>query len=189
MLDTLLHLTLALALATLLAASAAHKLVAREQWPAIVRQYRLLPEGLATPAAVLLPLAEALAAAALLWPQAQAAGAVTAATLLLVYAAALAINLGRGRSAIDCGCFGPQRRQGIAAWMVGRNLVLAAMALLLLLPTDGRTLGAAEPGLALGFVLTLAFLYPVLQVVLQPLPPTFDDNLRASRARLGRQAP
>jgi hypothetical protein len=189
MLDTLPHLTLALALATLLAASAAHKLAARGQWPVIVRRYQLLPEALVTPAAVLLPLAEALAAAALLWPQAQAAGAVTAATLLLAYAAALAINLGRGRSTIDCGCFGPQRRQGIAAWMVDRNLVLAAMALLLLLPTDGRTLGAAEPGLALGFVLTLAFLYPVLQVVLQPLPPTFDDNLRASRARVGRQAP
>jgi hypothetical protein len=185
MLDTLPHLTLALALATLLATSAAHKLVARQQWPAIVRQYRLLPEALATPAALLLLLTEALAAAALLWPRARAAGAVTAATLLLLYAAALAINLGRGRSAIDCGCFGPQRRQGIAAWMVGRNLVLAAMALALLLPTDGRSLGAVEPGLALGFVLTLAFLYPVLQVALQPLPPTFDDNLRASRARLG----
>src|SRR5580700_8763813 len=115
MLDTLPHLTLALALATLLAASAAHKLAARGQWPVIVRRYQLLPEALVTPAAVLLPLADA---------------------------AALAINLGRGRSTIDCGCFGPQRRQGIAAWMVDRNLVLAAMALLLLLPTDGRTLGA-----------------------------------------------
>jgi hypothetical protein len=185
MLDTLPHLTLALALATLFAASAAHKLRAREQWPAIVRQYRLLPDVLAAPTAVLLPLAEALTGACLLWPRARAAGAATAATLLLAYAAALAINLGRGRAAIDCGCFGPQRRQGIAPWMVGRNLVLAAMALALLLPTDGRALGAAEPGLALGFVATLAFLYPVLQVVLQPPAPTFDDNLRASRARLG----
>jgi hypothetical protein len=187
MLDTLPQLTLALALATLFAASAAHKLVAREHWSAIVRQYRLLPGILAAPVALLLPLAEALAAAALLWPRARAAGALGAATLLLVYAAALAINLARGRTAIDCGCFGRQRRQGIAPWMVGRNLVLAAMALALLLPTDGRALGAAEPGLALGFVATLAFLYPVLQLVLQPPPPTFDDNLRASRARLGLQ--
>jgi len=59
------------------------------------------------------------------------------------------------------------------------------VALALLLPTDGRALSAAEPGLALGFVVTLALLYPVLQIVLQPPPPTFDDNLRASRARLG----
>jgi hypothetical protein len=69
--------------------------------------------------------------------------------------------------------------------MVGRNLLLAALALALLLPTDGRVLSAGEPGLAIGFVVTLAFLYPVLQILLQPPPRTFDDNLRASRARLG----
>jgi hypothetical protein len=185
MLDTLPHLTLTLALATLFAASAAHKLLARGQWPAIVRQYRLLPDVLAAPVAALVPLAEALAAAGLLWPRAITAGALTAVALLLAYAAALAINLHRGRASIDCGCFGSHRRQGIAPWMVGRNLVLAAVALALLMPTDARTLSAAEPGLALAFVVTLAFLYPVLEIVLQPLPPTFDDNLRASRARLG----
>ena len=184
-LDTLPQLTLALALATLFAAAAAHKLRGREQWPAIVRQYRLLPDVLAGPVAALVPLTEALAAAGLLWPRTRAAGALTAAALLLAYAAALAINLRRGRTSIDCGCFGSRRRQGIAPWMVGRNLVLAASALALLLPTDGRALSAAEPGLALGFVVTLALLYPVLQIVLQPPPPTFDDNLRASRARLG----
>jgi hypothetical protein len=63
--------------------------------------------------------------------------------------------------------------------------VLAAVALALLLPTDARALTAAEPGLALAFVVTLAFLYPVLETVLQPPLPSFDDNLRASRARLG----
>jgi hypothetical protein len=185
MLDTLPQLTLALALATLFAASAAHKLLARGQWPAIVRQYRLLPEVLATPVATLVPLAEALAAAGLLWPSTRSAGALSAVALLLTYAAALAINLHRGRASIDCGCFGTQRRQGIAPWMIIRNLLLAVLALALLLPTDGRALSAAEAGLALTFVVTLAFLYPVMERVLQPPPPTFDDNLRASRARLG----
>jgi hypothetical protein len=185
MLDTLPHLTLALALATLFAAAAAHKLRAREQWPAVLRQYRLLPEVLVAPVAVLLPPTEALAAAALLWPRTSTAGALTGAALLLAYTCALAINLRRGRASIDCGCLGARRRQGIAPWMVGRNLALAAVALALLLPTNGRALGAAEPGLALVFVVTLAFLYPVLEIVLQPPPPGFDDNLRASRARLG----
>jgi hypothetical protein len=183
--DTLPHLTLALALATLFAASAAHKLREREQWPAIVRQYRLLPDVLAGPVAALVAPTEALAAACLLWPYTRATGALIAAALLLAYTCALAINLRRGRTSIDCGCFGSQRRQGIAPWMVGRNLVLAAVALALLLPTDARALTAAEPGLALAFVVTLAFLYPVLEIVLQPPPPSFDDNLRASRARLG----
>jgi len=185
MLDTLAQLTLALALAALFGAAALHKLGAREQWPAIVRQYRLLPDVLAVPVALLLPITEALAAAALLWPRTRAAGALTVAALLLAYAGALAINLRRGRRSIDCGCFGSQRRQGIAPWMVGRNLVLAALALALLLPTNGRALSAAEFSLVVAFVVTLGFLYPVLQIVLQPAPPRFDDNLRASRARLG----
>ena len=46
-------------------------------------------------------------------------------------------------------------------------------------------MSAAELSLALAFVVTLGFLYPVLEVVLQPLAPSFDDNLRAGRARLG----
>ena len=185
MLDTLPHLTLALALATLLAAAAAHKLRAREQWPAVLRQYRLLPEVLVAPVAALLPLTEALAAAALLWPGTSSAGALLAAALLLAYTCALAVNLRRGRRSIDCGCFASSPRQGIAPWMVGRNLVLVALALALLLPTDGRALSAAELSLAMAFVVTLGFLYPVLQIVLQPPPPSFDDNLRADRARLG----
>jgi hypothetical protein len=185
MLDTLPHLTLALALAALFAAAAVHKLRAREHWPAVLRQYRLLPGVLVAPVAALLPLTEALAAAALLWPRTSTAGAMIIAALLLAYAYALAINLRRGRTSIDCGCLGAQRRLGIAPWMVGRNLLLAALALALLLPTNGRVLGAAEPALALVFVVTLAFLYPVLQIVLQAEPPSFDDNLRASRARLG----
>jgi hypothetical protein len=185
MLDALPQLTLALALAALFGAAALHKLLAREQWPAVVRQYRLLPEPLAGPVALVLPFTEALAALALLWPRTRAAGALAVAALLLVYAAALAINLRRGRRSIDCGCFGAQRRQGIASWMVARNLVLAALALVLLLPMDGRAPSATELSLALVFVVTLGFLYPVLQVVLQPSPPSFDDNLRASRARAG----
>jgi hypothetical protein len=184
MLDTLPQLTLALALAALFAAAAAHKLRWQAQWTASVRQYRLLPGALAVPVAALLPLTEALAAAALLWPRTRSTGALGAAALLLIYAAALAINLRRGRASIDCGCFGSRSRRGIAPWMVVRNLALAAAALALLLPTNGRALHAVEPGLALAFVVTLAFLYPVLEVVLQPPPPSFDDNLRASRARL-----
>jgi hypothetical protein len=188
MLDTLPQLTLALALATLFGAAVLHKLRARDQWPAIVRQYRLLPELLAGPVALLLPLVEALAAAALLWPRTRAAGALSVAAVLLAYACALVINLRRGRRSIDCGCFASSSRQGIAPWMIGRNLVLAALALALLLPTNGRALSAAEFSLALAFVMTLGFLYPVLEMVLQPPPPSFDDNLRASRARLGMSA-
>src|SRR5579863_7977059 len=146
MLDTLPQLTLALALAALFGAAALHKLR--------VREHRLLPELLAGPGALVLPFTEALAAAALLWPRTRAAGALAVAALLLIYALALGINLRRGRRSIDCGCFGERRRQGIAPWMVGRNLVLAALALVLLPPTHARAPSATELSLALVFVVT-----------------------------------
>ena len=183
MLDTLPHETLALALAALFAAACAHKVLSREQWPSIVRQYQLLPEALAGVATLLVPLAEALTAGLLLWPRMRVAGAMLAAALLVLYALAIAINLRRGRASIDCGCFG-SGRSGIAPWMLVRNLVFAALSLALLLPTDARALGLLERATLLVFVATLALLYPVLEIVLQPPPPTFDDNLRASRARL-----
>jgi len=166
MLDTLLQLTLALSLAALFGAAALHKLRLREQWPELLRQYRVLPEGTAGIAAVLLPLAEGLTAALLLWPRGRTAGALVAAALLLAYAGALALNLRRGRSHIDCGCFGSHTRAGIAPWMVGRNCVLALLALALLLPT-GRVLAPVEYGFALLFAATLALLYPALDVVMQ----------------------
>ena len=54
-----------------------------------------------------------------------------AAFLLTLYGLAIAINLGRGREAIDCGCHGFSGRQRIAGWMVVRNLLLATLAALL----------------------------------------------------------
>jgi len=180
--DPLLELTVAWALALLFAASTAHKLAALAEWPGVVRNYRLLPETLVTTAAGTLLIAGALTAAALLWPATRRIGACAAAAQLLVFAAAIAINLRRGRTRIDCGCFGSRLRQGLSAWMVGRNLVLALLALGLLLPKRPRELGALDIAAALGVVATLSFLYPVLGVVLRPPPPTFADNFAAGSA-------
>ena len=54
-----------------------------------------------------------------------------AALLLLGYAVGMAVNLGRGRTSIDCGCHGFSGRQQIAGWMVVRNLGLATLAVVL----------------------------------------------------------
>ena len=45
LMDPLLDLTIAGALAVLFAASTAHKLVALGEWPGVVRNYRVLPRG------------------------------------------------------------------------------------------------------------------------------------------------
>jgi hypothetical protein len=179
-----LELTIALSLAALFAAATLHQLRALAEWPAIVRNYRLVPDTAAGIVAGALLATEAVTAAVLTWAPTRRLGAASAAALLVLFGAALWINLRRGRTSIDCGCFGSRLRQRISTWMVARNLALALLALSLLLP---RTRGALSPlGLvaSLTCVITLAFLYPVLAVVLRPLPPTLDDNhLAAARGR------
>ena len=180
MLDPLLQQTLALALAALFGAAVIHKLGAMREWPGIVRSYALLPNVLVMPVAAALIGAEALTAVALMVPRLRPPGGELAGALLALYAAALSINLWRGRTSIDCGCFAGQLRHGIAPWMVARNLVLGALALTLLLPPTARPTTLTDDAVAVVCALTLAFLYPVLTVAARPPPPTFDQNYRVT---------
>jgi hypothetical protein len=180
--DPLLELTTAGSLAVLFAASTVHKLAALGEWPGVVRNYRVLPAALALPAAGMLLIAGALTAAALFWAATRRLGACAAAAQLLLFAVAMAINLRRGRSSIDCGCFGSRLRQGISAWMVLRNLALALLALSLLLPARPRDLTVLDIATAVAVVASLTFLYPVLDVVLRPRPATFAENFEAAAA-------
>jgi hypothetical protein len=186
--DPLYQLTIALALAALLGGAAALKLWAWSEWPGVLRNFRLLPEAAVGMAAVALPAAEFATAAALLAPPLRAVGAIGAALLLLLFAAALGLNLRRGRTRIDCGCFGSRLAQGISRWMVLRNLALAGLATSLLLPSGGRRLTAFDGVAALICVATAAFLYPVIAVVLQPGPPTFEENYAVAAAQRARAA-
>ncbi len=105
---------------------------------------------------------------------------------LILFAAAMAINLRRGRASIDCGCFGSRLRQGISAWMVVRNLSLALLALSLLLPARPRELTVLDIATLIAVVATLTLLYPILDVVLRPPPATFAENFDAAAARRAR---
>lgn len=177
--DPLVALTISLSLAALLAGAAAHKALAWERWQGVVENYRLLPSAAAI-FAVTLPCAEVTASVLLLLPFARPLGAAAAAALLVLYAVAMGINIARGRRAIDCGCFGTQVRNGISSWMVGRNILLAMLALTLCLPPGSRPLSVFEVLLAVGIVVTLGFLYPVVGVVLARPLPRYEDNFRRS---------
>lgn len=113
-------------LALVFARSAAHKIAEFSFFSATLGDYRLLPALFVGPAAAVLIAVEAIAIALLIIPDARAMGAALAGGLLLLYAAAMAINLRRGRFRIDCGCGGPG--QMISWALVARNLVLAAAA-------------------------------------------------------------
>ncbi|MCO8625866.1 MauE/DoxX family redox-associated membrane protein [Burkholderia multivorans] len=114
--------------------------------------YRLLPDALVAPAALAIPLAEALGAAALLFPDTRTAAAIGLIALLLAFAAALAANILRGRTDIDCGCTGfagARAASGAAAsgdgmprrigWLhVARVLLLVALVATALIAPDTR---------------------------------------------------
>ena len=86
-----------------------------------------VPDALATPFSIALPLAELAVAAALLPTASAWWGALGALVLLLLFVTAIAVNLASGRKP-DCRCFG-QLSAGPIGWRtLARNAVLAAIA-------------------------------------------------------------
>jgi hypothetical protein len=115
-------------LALLLAWAAISKLGSLAEFEGTVRNYRLLPRPLVKPAAWLLPPAELAVSLGLAVTSSRPYAAFTATLLLLTFAAAIAINIGRGRSAIDCGCFGGRRDRTLSWFVVARTVALSALA-------------------------------------------------------------
>lgn len=164
MLDPVISTLIALGGAALFAWAAVHKLRSREVFAATLGEYRLLPRGLVGLAAVGIGALELSAAACLLWPATRAIGGAAGATLFVTYAVAIAINLARGRHDLDCGC-GLQPR-AIGAWMVVRNVVIAALLALLLLPGSGRALGIADFATIGAALIVAALLYASLELLM-----------------------
>ena len=160
--DPVIDVTLRTALALLFSVAAGHKLQDLGRFRATLVEYRLLPAGLVPFAAALVVAVEVAAAGALLVPGARAAGLVSAATLLVVYGAAVAINLVRGRRDIDCGCAGPAVRRPISGALVARNAALAALALAGLVPVHPRALLWVDGLTVAGATAALAAFYAAL---------------------------
>ena len=120
----------ALAISALLASAATHKVRAPGRFAKQLADYQLLPAALVRPSARLIPLLELAIAFALLVPVSRGWAALGAASLLALYAAAIGINLWRGRRDIDCGCAGPDQAQPLRPVLLLRNSVLVALALL-----------------------------------------------------------
>ncbi len=139
--DPVLSAIVRLGLAGLFGFAAMHKARDRQAFSATVRDYRIVPERLSRVAPVILITAETAIAVGLLFPGAGAAAGIAAALLLASYTAAIGLNLLRGRRHIDCGCLGPGRGQPISEWLMGRNALLIAAALVAALPPGARPFG------------------------------------------------
>lgn len=115
------------ALALILLHGAWHKLRDLALFEASVELYRLLPQALLTPFARSFPLLELLAAVGLLFEATRGAGALLALAVLGCATLAVAINVARGHTGIDCGCGGADGATRLSTALVLRNLGLIAL--------------------------------------------------------------
>ena len=132
MLDPAIEVVLRGGLALLFGATAFEKARDFNGFRAALIGYALLPERLAGAIAALLASSEAALAIALGAPAAlelRATALVASAALLALDGAAIAVNLARGRRDIECGCGGPASRQPLSEWLLARNALLLAAAL------------------------------------------------------------
>jgi len=147
--------------ALVFAAAVAGKIRHRHELAGVVANYRLLPEPLAASAAWMIVGLECLVVLSLVSGVRLVAGATLAVVLLVGFALAMAINLARGRSEIDCGCFQAGLRQRLSMALVARNILLAAfLTPLLAAPAAGPATLQWVDGLAAG--LAAYALYQVL---------------------------
>lgn len=162
-------------LALLFAAASLHKLRDLRAFAAIFAAYEVLPGIARLRLTTLVPVLEAAVAAGLLFEVTRGPACVAAMVLLLIYAAAIGINLLRGRRDLACGCGGPDERRPIAAWMIGRNVLLAALAGVILMPWSPRELELTDAA-TIGFgTLTCALVYLCLDRLLGRNGPRHAD--------------
>lgn len=158
--DPVVGMTVCGSFALLFAIAGAHKLRARAAFAATLAGYSLLPGAVIGAASLILPALECLIAAGLMVPDIRAQAALAGSALLAGYAAAIGINLLRGRRQLDCGCLGPRGGGIISGALVLRN---ALMALALALTAGGRwsvrPMGGLDVGTVLGAVCAAALLY------------------------------
>lgn len=126
------------ALALVLFGAAWHKLAEPNAFLSALAAYRIVPSGALEVLARAVPVIEIALGAGMLIPASRSYALVGVALLMIGYAGAIALNLLRGRSYIDCGCGGAAHP---LSWgLVARNGILALAAVAASGPTIDRPL-------------------------------------------------
>jgi hypothetical protein len=159
MLDPAVGLLLVASFALLFGSAALHKLRDWRMFDEIFAAYGVVPAISRWRLSWLVPALELAVAVGLLADVSRPYAVFEGCVLLLAYAAAIGINLRRGRRDLACGCGGPDERRAIASWMVWRNIVLAAGLASTLVPWTERTLGFTDAVTVMFGLLTLALVY------------------------------
>lgn len=169
LLDPVVTRAVGAALAVVLLAGAWHKLRDIAVFAAAVENYRLLPSALVPAVAWTLPVLESAAGVLILFADTRVAGGALAALVLAATSGAVAINLLRGHTAIDCGC-GGLSSQPLSWSLVARNVVLLALVVLAVQDDLGRPLVWADYFTAGGAVLALLGLYSCINQLMSNAP-------------------
>ena len=157
--DPVFSLLAVTALALLFATAAVAKIRDRVRFAAVLEAYEVMPRSLTRSAAVLLPFIELTVAFGLFVTQFRPVAAAAAAGLLLIYGAAMGVNLVRGRRDIDCGCEGFGRRRSIAPWMLVRNSVLMLVAAVAAATSNARAIEWTDALTIAGGLAAFAMIY------------------------------
>lgn len=144
MVDPAVSLILFLSFAAMWLISGADKLRNLRRFEAALSAYDLLPsKQLLRPAAYSIALIE-LAMGVLAVARWTGTGP-SSAILLLIYSAAVGVNLFRGRRGIDCGCsFSRTSPLRISEWLIARNLLLASLGFAMVLPVGPRAMAVGD---------------------------------------------
>jgi hypothetical protein len=157
--------------ALLFAAAAIHKLRDLRRFDEIFAAYGLLPFAARLRLSRAVPCLELVVAGGLLLDGSRVAAASVGIVLLLAYAAAITVNLLRGRRDLACGCGGPDDRRPIAAWMVWRNFSIAVLVGAVMLPWSPRSLAPTDV-VTIGFgTMAVALVYLCLDRLLGRTAP------------------
>lgn len=175
--DPALHVTLRAAMALLLGSAAWHKLRDYTRFRDVLAGYVILPAALVPAAARLVPVLEATLGAAVAWALLLPFTGTAVALLMLAYAAAIFVNVRRGRTGIDCGCTGPGFHVPLGAHLVARNLVLAAAAAMLVLPVTSRAMTWFDAVAAIASTMALSACWLAIGRLLA-LAPRVDELRR-----------
>ena len=144
-----------------------HKLKSIAQMVSIVNNYRVMPFTVSGSFVIAVAGVEMIVALLLVVPGSRQLGALLSAILLFIYAAAIGINLVRGRVDFNCGCSGQSARKNIDSSLVWRNTVLIAVALYSVLPPTERALGLVDyAAMMLTTVLLILAYHTVEQLVI-----------------------
>jgi hypothetical protein len=170
-LDPAFGYSIVLGMAVLFASAGIHKLRDLARFTEIFAAYRLLPQAAARRLAWFIPGLELVVAMSLPWESSRSLAVPSAIALLLAYASAMGVNLLRGRRDLDCGCGAARDRRAIAAWMVWRNLFLAAALGIAALPWSPRPFAWTDVLTVTGGLAVSITLYAAIDMLLGEVAP------------------